>query len=161
MKQARAGVTLIEMLLVVTIIALVAAIAFPSVSAGLEGLRLTTASTSIVSFLNSGLNRAERRQEGVEISVSIEHNRLEMRSTTPGFSRTLEMPDSVRIQRIYPAVPGLEEEKSRAFLLYPGGNVPRLGVQIGNSKGLGRIVRVDPTTGVPQVERISPPEPEK
>ena len=99
------GVTLIEMLIVVTIIAVVAAIAFPSVSAGLEGLRLTTASTSIVSFLNAGLNRAERRQEGVEIVVSIENNRLEMRSVDPNFSRTLDMPDSVRIERIHPAFP--------------------------------------------------------
>ena len=48
--------------MVVALVGMVAAIAFPSVTSGLDSVRLSSASDSIVSFLNAGLNRAERRQ---------------------------------------------------------------------------------------------------
>ena len=47
-----------------------------------------------------------------------------------------------------------ETDAPRRFLLYPGGAIPRFGVEIANRRGARRIVRVDPITGVPQVERV-------
>jgi len=154
MRSRQSGVTLIEMIIVVALVGLIAAISFPSVTAGLESLRLTSASDSIVSFLNSGLNRAERRQEAVEITISKAENALTLRSVDPSFIKKLEMPDGVKISGLLPQHPSLgAEETSRSYLLYPGGTIPRLGVEIVNTKGSKRIVRVDPITGVPQVER--------
>lgn len=150
--RARAGITLIEMIIVMSLIALAAAIAFPAVTSGVDSLRLTAASDAIVSFLNGGLNRAERRQEVVEIIVLREANKIIMRSEDPNFVRELAMPESIRMVRIHPDVFGLEEENERRFVLYPGGTVPRFGVEIANRRGLHRIVRVDPITGVPRVE---------
>lgn len=154
MRSCKKGVTLIEMLIVVTLVGLIAAISFPSVTAGLEALRLTSASDSIVSFLNSGLNRAERRQEAVEVTISKADNSLSLRSVDPAFLKKLEMPDGVKISRILPEHPALgNDETSRMYLLYPGGTVPRFGIEITNTKGRKRVVRVDPITGVPQVEQ--------
>ena len=152
-KAAR-GVTLIEMIAVVALIGLIAAISFPAVSSGIDSLRLTSASTSIVAFLNSALNRAERRQEPVEVVVSIADNNLTMRSTDPSFLRSAEMPQDVKIDRILPPIPGVEDEKIRSVVLYPGSAPPRIGIEIVNRKGNRRIVRVDPTTGVPAVEQV-------
>ena len=153
-RHASSGVTLIEMILVVALVGLIAAISFPSVSSGIESLRIRSASDSIVSFLNSGLNRAERRQEPVEIVVSIEENQLTMRTLDPSFVRTIAMPQGVRIEKIHPPIPGVEHEQSRTLMLYPGSAIPRFGVEIVNDKGVRRIVRVDPTTGVPAVEAV-------
>jgi prepilin-type N-terminal cleavage/methylation domain-containing protein len=150
----RAGVTLIEMITVVALIGLIAAISFPAVSSGVDSLRMRSASDSIVAFLNAALNRAERRQEPVEVIISVQENRLAMSSPDPGFSRSLSVPDGVKIDRIYPPLPDMEEETARSLVLYPGGAVPRLGVEIVNRKGDRRIVRVDPTTGVPAVEQV-------
>jgi hypothetical protein len=33
--------------------------------------------------------------------------------------------------------------------------VPRFGVELANRKGARRIVRIDPITGIPQVERAA------
>jgi prepilin-type N-terminal cleavage/methylation domain-containing protein len=148
------GVTLIEMIIVVALIGLIAAISFPAVSSGIDSLRMTSASTSIVAFLNSALNRAERRQEPIEVVVSVQENNLAMRSPDPSFTRSTNMPDGVKIDRILPPLPGVEDERVRSVILYPGSAPPRIGVEIVNRKGDRRIVRVDPTTGVPAVERV-------
>ena len=62
------GVTIVEMLIVVTIIGLIAGISFPAVTSGIDSLRLASASDSLASFLNGAMNRAERRQDVVEIA---------------------------------------------------------------------------------------------
>ena len=141
-----------EMLIVATIIGLVAGVMFPAVSSGLESLRLSSATDSIVSLLNTALNRAERRQQAVEISVSVQENALSLISSEPGFVRKLAMPEGVKIIAVWPKLldDGLQP---RRFLVLPGGTVPRLGVEIVNRKGVRRIVRVNPITGVPDIER--------
>jgi prepilin-type N-terminal cleavage/methylation domain-containing protein len=150
-RHASPGVTLIELLIVMTIIGLIAAISFPSVASGIESLRLVSASDSIVSFLNAGLNRAHRRQEPVEVAVSTKDNSVTL--TSASLSRRLDMPSGVTIVQVWPK---LEEETNapRLFLLLPGGAVPRIGIEIVNRKGVRRIVRVNPITGVPEIERI-------
>lgn len=151
--STRRGVTLIEMLIVVALIGLLVGITFPSVTAGIDSLRISSASDSIVSFLNGALNRAERRQEVVEVEISLRENTLSLRSTRAGFTRTLELPEGVTIRAVLPPIPA-EPEASRYFLLYPGGAVPRFGVELVNRLGARRIVRVDPILGVPRVERV-------
>jgi len=150
-RHASPGVTLIEMLIVMTIIGLIAAISFPALSSGLESLRLTSASDSIVSFLNGGLNRAQRRQEAVEVAVSTKENFISL--TSASLSRRLDMPSGVAIQQVWPKL-AEETDAPRLFLLLPGGAVPRIGIEIANRKGVRRVVRVNPMTGVPEIERV-------
>ena len=133
-----------EMMIVVVIIGLVAGITFPGLSSGLETLRMTQASDSLVSFLNGALNRAERRQEVIEVAVSPRENAVWMRSAEATFVRKLEMPSGIRIVAA----------EERRFLLLPGATVPRFGVELVSARGARRIVSVDPITGVPRVERL-------
>jgi prepilin-type N-terminal cleavage/methylation domain-containing protein len=152
-KTSRAGITLIEMMVVVTIIALMVGISFPAITSGIDSLRLNAATNGVVSFFNAGLNRAERRQQVVAITISKVENEITMRSAEPGFVRKLEIPQGVTITRIFPDLPDTLDGP-RSFLLYPGGTVPRFGVQLMNRRNVERIVRVDPITGVPRVERV-------
>ena len=149
--SSRAGITLMEMIVVIALIGLIGAVAFPAVSSGIDSARLTSASDSIVSFLNAALNRAERRQHPVEVVVSIKENKLML--YTVDTTRTLEMPESVSIVKIHPERLMEETEEERSLVLYPNGAIPRFGVEITSSRGYRRIVRVDPITGVPQVEQ--------
>jgi prepilin-type N-terminal cleavage/methylation domain-containing protein len=155
-RHSTAGVTLIEMLIVVTLIGLLAGITFPSVSSGLDTLRLNQATNQIVSFFNEALNRAERREQVVEITVLQAQNALLMHSAESGFERRLDLPRGISIVRVLPEREQAEGEP-RQFVLFPGGVVPRAGIEIVNSRKTRRIVRVDPITGVPQIERIENP----
>jgi type II secretory pathway pseudopilin PulG len=146
------GVTLIEMTIVVGLIALIAGITFPAFTSGIDTLRLNQSANGVVSFFNEALNRAERREQAVAITVIQAQNTLVMQSVEPGFEKKLELPQGVSIVKVLPeAEPA--EDGTRQFLLYPGGAVPRVGIEIANSRHALRVVRVDPITGVPQVER--------
>jgi prepilin-type N-terminal cleavage/methylation domain-containing protein len=147
-RSRRAGVTLIEMMIVVTIIALVAGLTYPSIAAGFDSLRLRSASNSIVSFLDTALDRADRRQQVVEIRISPRENALIARSADLGFVRRLDIPDGIHIAAVTPAVEG-EPDGPRRFLVYPGGAVPRIGIELINQEGRHRSVSIDPVTGVP------------
>ena len=155
-ETRRRGVTLLEMLIVVGLIGLMTAIVFPPVSAGLETLRLSSAGDSVASFLNGALSRAERRQEAVEITIDPQSNRLLARSTDPGFERKLEMPTGVRILNVLPPLVN-DAGEPRLFVCYPGGTAPRIGVELTNGKGARRLVRINPITGVPEIERAVAP----
>jgi prepilin-type N-terminal cleavage/methylation domain-containing protein len=150
-RRCTAGITLIEMIIVLALVGMVTAIAFPSVTSGLDSVRLSSASDSIASFLNAGLNRAERRQTPVEIYISISENKIRVVSDSV---RELEMPETIHIVKIHPVLPSGEEEQARSIVLYPNGAIPRFGVEIASPKGIHKIVRVDPITGVPQVEVV-------
>src|SRR3979411_2322862 len=87
------GVTLLELLIVMTLIALIAGISFPSVASGIDSLRLRSTGDQIVAFLNMSLDRADRRQQAVEIVVSPEENAFVARSSDLGFTRRLDVPE--------------------------------------------------------------------
>lgn len=149
-SSARRGVTLIEALVVVALIAMVAGLSYPSVSSGLDTLRLRSTSDAIVSFLNIALDRADRRQQAVEVIVSPRENLLLSRTADLGFVRRLEIPPQLRIVSVQPVLPTLADPlEPRRFLLYPGGSVPRIGIELGTSQGRRRLVSVDPVTGSP------------
>jgi hypothetical protein len=42
-----------------------------------------------------------------------------------------------------------ETDEPRRFLVYPGGSIPRIGIQIATMRGRSRMVSVDPVTGSP------------
>ena len=149
---SRSGVTLIEMMIVVALIALISGITYPAFTSGIDTLRLNQAAAGVVSFFNDGLNRAERRGQAVAITVIQAQNLLVMQSVEPGFEKKYELPQGVTIVRILPDL-GMDDDGTRQFLLYPGGAVPQAGIEIANSRHALRMVRVDPITGVPVVER--------
>ena len=149
------GVTLLEMLVVAALIALLASISFPSIAAGIESLRLSSASRSLVSFIDGALNRAERREEAMEIVISPHDNMIAMYSSAPGFDRELRMPEGVTIEAVLPQIQA-PPDAPRRFMLMPGGVPPRIGVVLVNRRQQRRIVRVDPITGVPQIEVLNP-----
>ncbi len=143
------------MLVVVALISLMVGISYPAITSGIDSLRLRAATNGVVSFLDYGLSRAERRQQLVEITILKADNSLEMRSSEPGFFRKLQLPDGVTIEQVFPKLP--DEAPSdltgkRDFFLYPGGTVPPIGLQLINRKNVQRTVQVDPITGVPHVE---------
>jgi prepilin-type N-terminal cleavage/methylation domain-containing protein len=152
-------VTLIEMMVVVAIVGVITAISFPSASAGIDSVRLASSTDSVATFLNSAVNRVERRQQPIELEISPLENRLSLYSNEVGFTRELKMPDGIVIEGVLPRIAEEGSDDSggvRRFILMPGATVPGIGIQLANRRGAHRVVRLDPMTGFPRVESVNP-----
>jgi len=142
------------MLVVMGIIGIIAAITAPSVAAGLDAVRMASATQSVAAFINGAVNRAERRQQPIELVISLKENKFTMYSNEPGFVRELKLPDGIAIDSVQPA----EEEAAdgiRRLILMPGASVPAIGVQLINRRGGKRRVKLDPMTGFPRTEIVT------
>jgi prepilin-type N-terminal cleavage/methylation domain-containing protein len=148
----RRGVTLMEMMVVLAIIALIVGISFPSTIAGMENLRLSAGARSVAAFVNTAANRAERRQQAIELSISIKDNTVTMRSPDAAFVKKLNLPPGIAVRAVWPPLPEPTDEP-RQFLIQPGGVAPRIGIEIANRRGARRIVRLNPITGVTEIEK--------
>ena len=80
------GVTLIELLIVSAIAAAMVSIALPSFTRGLDDFHLSQATNTTAAFLNSGLNRVERRQQVMEFTISPRDNLILLRSLDGTFT---------------------------------------------------------------------------
>ena len=152
-RSHESGVTLIELLIVLTLIALVTGISYPSAAAGVESLRLRSVSDQVVSFLNTAIDRAGRREQVIEVWIAPKDNILIARSPDLAFTRRLELPDGYRILTVLPPAE-VSPEEPRRFLMYPGGTIPRIGIEIANRAGNKRMVSVDPFTELTRAEKV-------
>jgi prepilin-type N-terminal cleavage/methylation domain-containing protein len=145
-KTNQFGVTLIELLIVLMIIAIIAGVSFPALTSGLSSVRLSSASGSAASFLTSAMNRVDRREEAAAVLISPKDNLLAIYTAASGAKpdRTLDMPKGITIEGTEP----------RRFLLMPGGTAPRMTLVLQNDRGARSSVQIDPATGVPKVQRI-------
>src|SRR6476469_9513084 len=124
-KTSEAGLTLVEMVIVVAIVGMIAGITYPAVSSGLESVHLTSASDNVASFINAALNRVERRQEPLELQISVKQSSLALHSIEPGFERKLTLPEGITIVDSDP-------NASYQIILLPGGTAPRFGIELKN-----------------------------
>ncbi|HEX4134245.1 MAG TPA: prepilin-type N-terminal cleavage/methylation domain-containing protein [Bryobacteraceae bacterium] len=142
----KSGVTLLEMLIVVTIVSVIAGISFPALTSGLASVRLSSASGSTASFLTAAMNQVERSETAAAIVITPRESRLDVYTSDSRSKpvQTLRMPQNISI----------EGDEPRRFLLFPGGTFPRITLVLHNDKGSRRAVRIDPATGVPDIRRV-------
>lgn len=141
-----------ELVVVLAIISIVVAVALPSTLHGLENIRLASGAQSVAAFMTSALNRAQRHELALELSVSIKENAMIVRSADSSYFKKLVLPPGIRVQSVTPA---LEEpaDAPRRFLFLPGGAPPRVGIQIADKRGAWRTVWLDPITGITRIDR--------
>jgi type IV fimbrial biogenesis protein FimT len=131
------GVTLIEMLVVVAILGILTTIAYPSVTAGLDSLRLSAACDEVAGIFDASQNFAERRQRTVEVRV--EPDGIE--AAGEGFARRVLLGAGLTI-------PG----EPRSIFVEPAAPPPGVAVEIRTAKGASRTVRIDPISGVAEIQ---------
>lgn len=150
--SAGSGITLLELLVAMAIVGMILAISFPSVTTGLDGVRLQSVGRRVAAFVNAARGQADRDQLPVEIRIDLDRNQMSALSADGRWGRDLKVEEGVRIAGVWPGIGGSESEvRVRRFIVIPGVPPPRFGVQLNTSRGRSLAVTVDPLTGTPQI----------
>ena len=161
------GITLLELLVAMAIAGMIMAVSFPSVIAGLDGIRLQTTARRVGAFINLARAAADRDQLPVEIRIEPASNRLSALSADGSWGRELKMEPGVRIAGA-PAVsapagqegqqgpqPVQDDAQGASWVLLPGVPAPRFSVRLVSERGRSVMVTLDPLTGVPEVGAVT------
>ena len=141
--RRQAGFTLIEMLVVITLVGLMAAVVAPSVGAGVETLRLRSSAERLAATLKLARERAVRTRHYHEVAVDPELRRVEMKDLEGDYARDWEIPETLKVI----ADCGLRiADCQTTFLFSPDGSVPPAKVLLENSRGRRIEVVMDPFT---------------
>ncbi len=136
MKLSQRGVTLIEMLVVVAILGIMSAITYPSITAGLDSLRLTTACDDVANVVAAAQNFAERRQRTVEVRITPRS----VEATAEGLNRRLSLDPALTIAG-----------EPRSIFVDPAAPLPGIAVDIFTKRGSRRSLKIDPISGAAEI----------
>ena len=145
------GITLLELLVAMAIAGMIMAISFPSVTAGLDGVRLQATARRVGAFLNVARGRADREQMPVEIRIDLNRNQVTASSADGRWERALDLEPGVRIVSVWPEA----ATRLRRFIVIPGVPAPRFRLQLDSARGRSVTVGVDPLTGTPQIGSLA------
>jgi prepilin-type N-terminal cleavage/methylation domain-containing protein len=142
----RRGVTLVELLIAVAIIAVIVSVSAPGLTTGLATVRLSSASGDAATFLTRTMNNVETREEAAAVVISPKDNAIETFTAASGEkpASELKMPQGISI----------EGEEPKRFVMFPGGAMPRISIVLRNEKGARRSIEIDPITAVPKIQRV-------
>lgn len=136
----RRGITLVEILVTVAIIALIVGVSYPTFTRGLDGVRLQTSLGQAGAFFNQVRQTADRRQQPVQLTVDPKKNRLSA-MTVDGSWRDYLAFDRVRV--VFPTQPV-------NLILYPAHPAPQFHLLLASETGKRAGLRVNVFTGVPE-----------
>ena len=137
MRGAR-GITLLEALVAITLVALAAAISFPAASAGIEAARVRAAADEAKTLLLNAQQFADRHRQAVLVQIDPATSRIAVRSADGRWSRLLNFDSRLHIDapsKTFEAVvqPGATLPPLSLGLVAEGGQ--RCGFQVGGLLG--------------------------
>lgn len=137
------GFSLLELLLVITVAGLIAAVAIPSLPGALESARLRGSAGEVRATLT--LARTLAVSEARNRSVAFDLDRGEY--GIDGDARKRLLPEGIRLAALRPGG-SAEEQGVVRVRFYPDGSADGAEVTISSSGGGRMRIRVDPLTGI-------------
>lgn len=134
----QAGVTLIEVLVSISLIALFVGLASSSVLAGFSSLQLKSVASEAAAFVTTAANQADRKQEPIVFHITQDGQSIMTKFLHSGVVRRLELPRGIRI----------ENPPDEQILFYPGGGAPNILLRLVSDRGARRTISFDPMVGV-------------
>jgi general secretion pathway protein H len=149
-KQAHAaGVTLMELLLVVAIASILLAIVFPAVGSGLGTLELRSAATRLAGAARYARDQAVYRQRIYQLEIDGAAGSISVADMDGGGVKSYQIPASVKVEAVVPAE-GFAQSRIRRLYFFPDGAAPEFEVILTNTRRQLSVVG-DPLTGTAKV----------
>jgi prepilin-type N-terminal cleavage/methylation domain-containing protein len=140
-RRAERGITLIELLVAMAIVALMLGIAFPSMTAGLDSIVLHTDMDRAGTFFSQARLSADRLQQPVQLTSDPEKGQLTAVSVDGSWEDTLAF--SSRVHVAFPA-------KKQSVILHPSTPAPQYRLLLESERGTRAGLSINIFTGTPE-----------
>jgi prepilin-type N-terminal cleavage/methylation domain-containing protein len=137
-RRGQAGITLIEIMVAMAIVAVIASISYPSFTAGLDGIRLKTAANKASTFVMTARNRADRFQAAVQLTADPERNELRAVSVDGKWEDLLKFESGIEV-----AAPA----EAASVILFPGNPPPQFRMMLRSPRDSQAGFRINVFTG--------------
>lgn len=140
-RTTQLGITLIEVLVTVVIIAVMVGVSYPTLTSGLDGIRLRTSISQAGTFFSRARLQATRTQNPVQFVIDPKKKQLMASAIEGGWHGKLQFEDGVYV--VFPA------DYAR-LILYPGQPSPEFRLKLQNRAGTRIGLKINVLTGVPE-----------
>jgi general secretion pathway protein H len=150
-RDREQGFTLLELLIVVLVITLAMAVAYPSLSRGTSSIHLRSTARDVLNTFRYAREKAVTEQTGMRVAVDQAKQELVLTDDFGDGSRTYVLPKDVKIQRM--SLAGNEVVQGPLLVRFlPNGSSENIEVLLKSDTGSYLRVVTDPITGGARVE---------
>lgn len=162
-RSTSQGFTLLELVVVVTILSVVFAIALPALGDGLRRWRLQGAVREVATILKFARNQSVAGRASLQVVLDRSRNVYWLDSAESGLQSTLDevrekgirlyaMPAGIHLGEV--AVAGATTDVDRAgIMFFPRGNATAAEIEVRDEKGRRYMISVDSMTGHARIGR--------
>jgi general secretion pathway protein H len=145
-RSSCAGFSLLELVIVLLLMGLVAAVSYPSLSRGSASLNLKATGRDVLNTLRYAREKAITEQHGMRIVVDREKGQVRLTDDFGDGERVYQLPDDIRIERLASAGRDLQDGPL-AIRFRPNGSAESAEILLVSRTGLSLRVVTDPVTG--------------
>jgi general secretion pathway protein H len=141
-----AGFTLLELVLVLVIMSLVMAVAYPSMSRGRTAFHLRAVGRDMISSFRMAREKAVTEQRVMQVSIDVQNQQVTVSDDVGDDAKSFRLPDDVKIT----ALNGRGEEVAEgpwALRFLPNGSSEDGQVLLKADNGAQFRITIDPVTG--------------
>jgi prepilin-type N-terminal cleavage/methylation domain-containing protein len=153
MKCSRnSGFTLLELIIVLVVITLIMAVAYPSLSRSSSSIRLRSTGRDIMNTFRYAKEKAITEQIGMKVAVDREKQKLILTNDLGDGALTYQLPTDVRIERIALGGTEIVQDTGMIVRFLPNGSCDSAEVILQNDRGTWLRVLTDSMTGGARME---------
>ena len=152
--RSQKGFTLLEIIITLTVITLVLAVSYPSLSRGTTALSLRTTGRDILSIMRYAREKAVTEQTGMRVVVDQDNQSVLMINDSDNSTRTYWLPENVKIHGV--VVEGAESDSGISSIRFlPNGSSNAAQILIESTTGGFIKIVSDPITGVASIQPVT------
>ena len=152
----RRGITLLEVLVVMTLIAILSALVYPSFGNALSTLRMRGAARQVISACRLAKWEAVSKRQPYRLLVDVEKNQIVVADLAGLRSKEIDLPAGLRVfqsQKISENGPANASE----FYFFPNGTAEAGAITLRDSQGKDITVKIDLLTGDAAIQEKTTP----